>query len=202
MKAVTYSRYGGPEGLVYGERPEPKTGPDSVLVRVRAVSVNPVDWKLMAGALGRVMYVNFPVTIGRDLAGTVVGTGAGAFRFEPGDDVIGYVRLDTVGRGTFAELAAAPVRTLARKPKNLSWAEAGTLPLAGLAAYQTLKTLEVGDDDTVLILNGSGGVGTFAIQIVRLPSRSPAPWGASGRHRLREAPRPAAPTGCRAGVPR
>lgn len=167
MKAVTYSRYGGPDALVFGERPEPKTGPDSVLVRVRAASVNPVDWKLMAGGLDRTMYVEFPVTIGWDVAGTVVGTGLAVTEYEIGDDVIGYVRMDSVGRGTFAELVAAPVRTLARKPVNLSWTEAAALPLAGLTAYQALRVLEAGDDDTVLILNGSGGVGTFAIQLAR-----------------------------------
>ncbi|CEA06829.1 Zinc-type alcohol dehydrogenase-like protein [Arthrobacter saudimassiliensis] len=167
MKAVSYSAYGGPEQLTYGDRPEPKLGPDSVLVRVQASSVNPVDWKLLAGDLDGTMYVDFPAIIGWDLAGVVVRPGPAAPEFAAGDEVIGYLRMDTVGRGTFAELVDAPVRALARKPRNLTWAEAGSLPLAGLAAYQCLKTVAAGEEDTVLMLNGSGGVGTLGIQIAR-----------------------------------
>jgi NADPH:quinone reductase-like Zn-dependent oxidoreductase len=167
MKAVFYRSYGGPEALEYGEVEDPKVGPDSVLVDVRATSVNPVDWKIAAGYLDGMLNTHFPVIPGWDVAGVVAATGPAVPEFEPGDEVIGYVRMDAVGHGTFAEKVAAPVRALARKPQNVDWAQAATIPLAGLTAYQCLQQLAVGEGDTVLVHNGSGGVGTYAIQIAR-----------------------------------
>jgi NADPH:quinone reductase-like Zn-dependent oxidoreductase len=171
MKAVFYEKYGDPDVLQYGEQPDPKVGPDSVLVDVRAASVNPVDWKITAGYLDGALPTYFPVIPGWDVAGVVVQPGPSVTEFEAGDEVIGYVRMDTVGLGTFAEQVAAPVRTLARKPRNVSWAEAATMPLAGLTAYQSLEAVGVTDGDTVLVHNGAGGVGTYAIQIAKA-------WGA------------------------
>ncbi|MHA7145791.1 NADP-dependent oxidoreductase [Arthrobacter sp. TmT3-37] len=165
MKAVFYERYGDPDVLQYGEQPDPKVGPDSVLVEVRAASVNPVDWKITGGHLDGALPTHFPVVPGWDVAGVVVQPGPSVTEFQAGDEVIGYVRMDTVGLGTFAEQVAAPVRTLARKPRNVSWAEAATMPLAGLTAYQALRAVGAGEGDTVLVHNGAGGVGTYAIQI-------------------------------------
>lgn len=171
MKAVFYEQYGDPDVLQYGEQPDPKIGPDAVLVDVRASSVNPVDWKITAGYLDGALPTYFPVIPGWDVAGVVVQPGPSVTEFQAGDEVIGYVRADTVGLGTFAEQVAAPVRTLARKPRNVSWAEAATMPLAGLTAYQSLQAVGVSDGDTVLVHNGAGGVGTYAIQIAKA-------WGA------------------------
>ena len=141
MKAVFYEQYGDPDVLQYGDRPDPKVGPDTVLVEVRASSVNPVDWKVAAGYLDGALPAYFPVIPGWDVAGVVTQPGPSVTEFQAGDEVIGYVRMDTVGLGTFAEQVAAPVRTLARKPRNVSWAEAATMPLAGLTAYQALKAV-------------------------------------------------------------
>ncbi|KJS63339.1 NADP-dependent oxidoreductase [Streptomyces rubellomurinus] len=166
MKAITYRSYGGPDVLEYGDVPEPKLGPDSVLVRVAAASVNPVDWKIQAGYLDGMMDVVFPVIPGWDVAGVVERVGVGVTEFTPGDEVIGYVREDMVRRGTFAEYVAAPVRTLARKPANLDFAEAAGLPLAGLTAYQALTgALELKPGETVLVHAAAGGVGSLAVQI-------------------------------------
>ncbi|MCK1823072.1 NADP-dependent oxidoreductase [Streptomyces sp. XM83C] len=168
MKAITYDRYGGPEVLEYGELPDPKVGPDSVLVEVRAAAVNPVDWKCREGYLDGMFQAVFPVIPGWDVSGVVVRPGVAVTEFAPGDEVIGYVREDFLCRGTFAELVAAPVRTLARKPRNLGWAEAAGLPLAGLTAYQVLtKALGVGRGDTVLVHAAAGGVGSLAVQLAR-----------------------------------
>ncbi|MFD0008410.1 NADP-dependent oxidoreductase [Streptomyces sp. NPDC127178] len=168
MKAITYRTYGGPEVLEYGDVPNPKLGVDTVLVRVKAASVNPVDWKIQAGYLDAVMEAVFPVIPGWDVAGVVEETGAGVTEFAPGDEVIGYVREDFVSRGTFAQYVAAPVRTLARKPANLSFEEAAGLPLAGLTAYQALtRSLHVRSGDTVLVHAAAGGVGSLAVQIAR-----------------------------------
>ncbi|GGY00173.1 NADP-dependent oxidoreductase [Streptomyces hiroshimensis] len=168
MKAISYRSYGGPEVLEYGEMPDPKTGPDSVLVKVKAAAVNPVDWKAQAGYLEPALDAVFPVIPGWDMAGVVVRPGADAPEFAEGDEVIGYVREDFLSRGTFAEYVAAPVRTLARKPKNLTFEQAAGLPLAGLTAYQALvKALRVWEGETVLIHAASGGVGGMAVQIAR-----------------------------------
>ncbi|MFE3638997.1 NADP-dependent oxidoreductase [Streptomyces cellostaticus] len=166
MKAISYSRYGGPEVLEYGEADDPKVGPDSVLVKVRAAAVNPVDWKCREGHLDQILDAVFPVVPGWDVSGVVVRPGASVTEFSVGDEVIGYVREDFLSRGTFAEYVAAPVRTLARKPRNLSFEEAAGLPLAGLTAYQVLvKALEVKRGETVLVHAAAGGVGSLAVQI-------------------------------------
>jgi NADPH:quinone reductase-like Zn-dependent oxidoreductase len=168
MKAITYRTYGGPDVLEYGDVPDPKLGPDAVLIRVKAASVNPVDWKIQAGYLDGVMDTVFPVIPGWDVAGVVEEAGVGVTEFAPGDEVIGYAREDFVSRGTFAEYVAAPVRTLARKPANLSFEEAAGLPLAGLTAYQALtRALNVGSGVTVLVHAAAGGVGSLAVQIAR-----------------------------------
>jgi NADPH:quinone reductase-like Zn-dependent oxidoreductase len=165
MRAIAYSRYGGPDVLELVDLPDPKVGPDSVLVRVRATSVNPVDWKVREGYLDGLMDAVFPVVPGWDVAGVVEQVGLDTPELAVGDEVYGYVRKDVVGGGTTAELVAAPVRTLARKPSTLSWEEAAAVPLAGLTAFQALRRLEVGEGDTVLVHNAAGGVGTFAVQI-------------------------------------
>jgi NADPH:quinone reductase-like Zn-dependent oxidoreductase len=167
VKAIVMNQYGGPEVLKLAtDAPEPKVGPDFVLVRVKAAGVNPVDGKIREGGLDGLFQTDFPLIPGWDVAGVVERTGPAVSEYSPGDEVIGYVREDHVGRGTYAELVAAPVRTLGRKPPRLSWAEAAGLPLAGLTAYQALaKALGVNEDDTVLIHAASGGVGSMAVQI-------------------------------------
>ncbi|MEV0527391.1 NADP-dependent oxidoreductase [Streptomyces sp. NPDC050439] len=168
MKAISYRRYGGPEVLEYGDVRDPKVGPDSVLVKVRAASVNPVDWKCMGGHLDGILDPVFPVIPGWDVAGVVVQPGASVPEYVVGDEVIGYVREDFLSRGTFAEYVAAPVRTLARKPRNLTFEEAAGLPLTGLTAYQVIvKTLSVTEGDVVLVHAAAGGVGSIAVQLAR-----------------------------------
>ncbi|OSP39443.1 alcohol dehydrogenase [Streptomyces sp. 13-12-16] len=166
MKAISYSRYGGPEVLGLGEVDDPRVGPDSVLVRVRAAAVNPVDWKCREGYLDPILQPVFPVIPGWDVSGVVVRPGPAVPEFAVGDEVIGYVREDVLSRGTFAEYVAAPARTLARKPRALSFEEAAGLPLAGLTAYQVLhRVLEVKRGETVLVHAAAGGVGSVAVQL-------------------------------------
>ncbi|MFJ3305754.1 NADP-dependent oxidoreductase [Streptomyces sp. NPDC086549] len=168
MKGISYSRYGGPEVLEYGEVRDPKVAPDAVLVKVRAAAVNPVDWECREGHLDGILDAVFPVVTGWDVSGVVVQPGAAVTEFAVGDEVIGYVREDFLSRGTFAEYVAAPVRTLARKPRNLTYEEAAGLPLAGLTAYQVImRVLEVKRGETVLVHAAAGGVGSIAVQLVR-----------------------------------
>ncbi|ORT60047.1 NADP-dependent oxidoreductase [Streptomyces sp. CB03238] len=188
MKAISYSRYGGPEVLEFGDRPDPKVGPDKVLVKVRAAAVNPVDRKAQAGYLDTSFDTVFPVIPGWDVSGVVVQPGVSVPEFSVGDEVMGYVREDVLCHGTFAEYVAAPVRTLAHKPRNVGFEEAAGLPLAGLTAYQVLhRALEVRPGDTVLVNAASGGVGSMAVQIARhLGARVIGAAREEGQDRVRE----------------
>jgi NADPH:quinone reductase-like Zn-dependent oxidoreductase len=167
MKAIAANQYGGPDVLALVDLPDPKVGPDSVLVRTKAAGVNPVDWKILAGFLDGIMRVHFPLIPGWDLAGVVERVGPAVTELAPGDEVIGYVREDHVQDGTFAELVAAPVRTVAKKPRALDWKQAAGLPLAGLTAYQALAAVELRRGDVLLVHGASGGVGSIAVQVAR-----------------------------------
>ncbi|MFC8303872.1 NADP-dependent oxidoreductase [Specibacter sp. NPDC057265] len=187
MKAMTYAQYGGVEVLEQTQRPAPKLAPGSVLIRVKAAGVNPVDWKLMSGGLDGLMDVNFPVTAGWDVAGVVEAVGIDTPEFQVGDEVYSYGRRDTVQGGTFAELVALPAAVVARKPARLSWAEAAALPLTGLTALRTLDVLNVPAGRTLLIHNGSGSVGRTGIQLaVHAGVRVLATASPANHDRLRE----------------
>ncbi|WP_418276488.1 NADP-dependent oxidoreductase [Isoptericola jiangsuensis] len=165
MRAITYDTYGSADVLQLTEQPEPHPGPDSVVVRVRAASVNPVDWKIRQGYLDGLIDARFPVVPGWDVAGVVEKVGLDTPEYQVGDEVYGYVRKDVVQGGTFAELVAAPVRTLAPKPSLLSFTEAAAVPLAGLTAFQTIERSGVREGQTVLVHAAAGGVGAFAVQL-------------------------------------
>ena len=169
MRGIAIDRFGGPETLVLREDlPRPPVGPDVVLVRTVAAGVNPVDWHVRKGHLADAYPHHFPLVPGWDVAGVVEAVGPGVHRFATGDEVYGYVRRDDVQFGTYAEFVPAPDRTLAHKPRTLSWVEVAGLPLAGLTAYQALtEGLRVGRLDRVLIHGAGGGVGTFAVQIAK-----------------------------------
>ncbi|TLX56658.1 NADP-dependent oxidoreductase [Stutzerimonas nosocomialis] len=167
MKAMIYERYGDPDVLKLGERPAPKVAPGEVLIRVRRAAVNPVDWKLMSGALDGAMQTFFPVTPGWDVAGVVEAVGFDVPEFSPGDEVMAYARKDFVHDGTYAELATVPARSVTRKPASLDWDQAAAIPLAGLTAYQLLTRLHTGEKDLVLVHAAAGGVGIQAVQIAR-----------------------------------
>lgn len=168
MKAMAYASYGGIEKLEQLELPRPKVGPGSVLIRVKAAGVNPVDWKVMAGYLDPIMEVTFPVIPGWDVAGVVEGVGFDTPEFKAGDEVYAYGRRDSVHFGSFAEYIVLPAATVALKPAALSWEEAAALPLTGGTAQRALDALDLKPGQTLLIHNGSGGVGQTAIQLARV----------------------------------
>ncbi|WP_328301325.1 NADP-dependent oxidoreductase [Streptomyces sp. NBC_00435] len=165
MKAIAYSAYGTSGILEPVDAPEPKVGPGEVLVRVRAAGVNPVDWKLAAGYLDSILEVRYPVIPGWDVSGVVEAVGQDTFDYAVGDEVYGYVRKEWVELGTYAELVAAPVRTLARKPRELTFEQAAGIPLAGLTAYQSLTRAGLRAGESVLIHSAAGGTGSFGVQI-------------------------------------
>ncbi|MBP9655176.1 MAG: NADP-dependent oxidoreductase, partial [Rhodocyclaceae bacterium] len=166
MKAAFIRRYGGSDVVELGELPEPQAGPGELLVEVHAASVNPVDFKIRDGLLKPIIPFGFPLILGNDLSGTVKAVGAGVTRFRPGDAV--FARMDKKRIGAFAEFAVVAEADAALKPANLSHIEAAAVPLAGLTAWQAL--FEIGGlkaGQKVLIHAGSGGVGSFAIQLAR-----------------------------------
>jgi NADPH:quinone reductase-like Zn-dependent oxidoreductase len=167
VRGIAYARFGDESVLTLrDDLPDPPVGPDTVLVRVHAAGVNPVDMLIRQGALAGAYPHHFPIVPGWDVAGVVEAAGPAVVQFVPGDEVFGYVRRDDVQWGTTAELVPAPQRCLAHKPESLSFAEAGALPLAGLTAYQALtEVLDVGEGDRVLIHRAAGGVGFNAVQI-------------------------------------
>ncbi len=167
MRGVAFDRYGGPEVLTLrDDLPDPPVGPDTVLVRVHAAGVNPVDLRIRSGGLTGAYPHHLPIVPGWDVAGVVEAAGPAVTAFAAGDEVFGYVRRDDVQWGTTAELVPAPQRCLAHKPESLSFAEAAGLPLAGLTAYQSLtEALDVGEGDRVLVHRAAGGVGFNAVQI-------------------------------------
>jgi NADPH:quinone reductase-like Zn-dependent oxidoreductase len=167
MRAALYDRFGSADVLQVQEVEDPPVGPDTVLVRARATSVNPVDWKIREGYLQGAYPHHLPIITGWDVAGVVESVGPAVNSgLQPGDEVWGYVRRDDVKFGTAAELVPAPQRTVARKPESLSFAEAAAVPLAGLTAYQTIvEALDVRPGERLLVHGAAGGVGQFATQI-------------------------------------
>ncbi|NER61069.1 NADP-dependent oxidoreductase [Pseudomonas sp. MAFF212428] len=165
MKAFFIDRYGKHNGAI-GELPEPAVGVHDVLIQVHAASVNPLDAKIRTGEFKRVLPYTLPLVLGNDLAGVVVGIGSAVTRFKPGDAV--YARPPEARIGTFAQRIAVNENALALKPANLSMAEAASLPLAALTAWQALVEIaRVKQGQKVLIHAGSGGVGTLAIQLAK-----------------------------------
>lgn len=166
MKAFSIERYGKPDVLRFGETARPQTGEGDVLVRIHAASINPLDLKIRSGELKLILPYRLPLVMGNDMAGTVVQVGANVRRFKVGDEV--YARPDADRIGTFAEYIAVREDALALKPGNITMEEAASIPLVGLTGWQALvEQAGLKPGQKVLIHAGSGGVGTFAIQLAR-----------------------------------
>lgn len=166
MKAVLIRRYGGPEVVEFAETETPKPGPGQVLVRVRASSVNPIDWKIRTGDLKLFIRKPMPIVLGVDLAGEISALGEGASKFALGDQVFAMAPEDV---GASAEYMAIAESLVVKKPSNLSMEEAASVPAVALTALQGLRDkggLKVGQD--VLINGASGGVGIFAVQLAKV----------------------------------
>ncbi|RXT20557.1 NADPH:quinone oxidoreductase [Rhizobium leguminosarum] len=166
MKAFILDRYGKKQALRYGDMPDPVPGPDDVVVEVEAAGLNQLDSKIRDGAFKPILPYKPPLVLGHDLAGCVIKTGANVRRFKVGDAV--YARPRDGQIGAFAERIAVKEGDLAVKPANLSMAEAASIPLVGLTAWQALvERAQIKPGQKVLIHAGSGGVGTFAIQLAK-----------------------------------
>ena len=148
--------------------PEPAVGDDDVLVKVHAASVNPIDEAIASGGVTDWMDYEFPVTLGRDLAGSVERVGSAVTRFRVGDPVFGYIAKPVAHEGSFAEYVAVPEdQFIVRRPDGVDAQQAGAFGLASVTAMMCLDATGVGAGDTVLINGATGGVGSYAIQIAK-----------------------------------
>src|SRR5215469_2320782 len=170
VRAVLAEQYGGPEILQMEDVPAPRVGPNGVLVKIHASSVNPLDWKLRKGLLEPIWKLRFPVIWGCDCSGVVAEVGSAVTLFKPGDEVYGFKhgKVAQTYRGTYCEYAVLPENTIARKPHNLTHEQAAAVPLAAVTAWQALSNLgKLKPTSRVLIHACAGGVGVFAIQIAK-----------------------------------
>jgi NADPH:quinone reductase-like Zn-dependent oxidoreductase len=165
VRAIVVEQFGGPEVLQLASVEEPIPGPGEVLVRVAAAGVNPVDWKVRAGAAGE-RFGRPPYVPGWDLAGVVEATGDGVSAFAAGDQVFGLPRFPAPA-GCYAEYVCAPAGQLAAASPGLDRAAAAGLPLAGLTALQVMDLAGVGEGQRVLVHAAAGGVGHLAVQLAK-----------------------------------
>ncbi|HEY4091697.1 MAG TPA: NADP-dependent oxidoreductase [Luteibacter sp.] len=166
MKAYVLDNYGKRQVLRETDVPVPTLRRDEVLVEVHAAGVNLLDAKIKNGEFKLILPYRMPLILGHDVAGVVAKTGPDVRDFKPGDEV--YARVDDFRIGTFAEFVPVKATSLALKPKNLTMEEAASIPLVGLTAWQALiETAKLKRGQKVFIQAGSGGVGTFAIQLAK-----------------------------------
>jgi len=166
MRAFLLGGYGAiSDNVRLGEIPGPVAGPGEILIGIHAASLNPIDFKLVNGALKRISKYQLPRPFGFDASGIVLAVGAGASQFKPGDAVYARASRDTIG--SFAEQIALAGKFVALKPTGISHAEAAALPLVGLTTLQGFERAGARAGQRILIHAGSGGVGTFAVQYAR-----------------------------------
>ncbi|WP_040286272.1 NADP-dependent oxidoreductase [Sporosarcina koreensis] len=165
MKAIVIEQYGGSDQLIEKELPIPDINDNQVLIEMHATSINPIDWKVREGYMKDAMPFNFPLILGWDAAGVVSEVGSKVTQFKKGDKVFARPGMEN---GTYSEYVAVDEDLVALKPDSLSFEEAAAVPLAGLTAWQCVVDFgQVKKGDKVLIQAGSGGVGSYAIQIAK-----------------------------------
>jgi len=165
MKAMQVAAYGSPDALTIAELDDPVPGDNEVLIDVAAAGVNPIDWKIVSGAMKAFIPLPLPFTPGVDAAGTVIAVGRNVTTLTPGDEVMGFIGIV----GAYATRVVVDASRLARKPARLSFAEAAAMPAATLTAWQALHehgALQAGQ--TVLVHAAAGGVGSAAVQLAKL----------------------------------
>lgn len=169
MKAIVLEKFGNLENLVYTTVEKPQVGPNEVLIKVRAFSINPVDAKVRSGQapLAKDLAMYEPLILGWDVSGEVVETGSQVTQYQVGDEVFGMVNFVGLGKA-YAEYVATPVEHITLKPQNISHTEAAASAMAALTAWQAFNSYgKLRAKDKVLIHAASGGVGHFAVQIAK-----------------------------------
>lgn len=164
MKAYGFTEYGGPETQDVLDLPEPAPGPSELLVAVHAAGVNPLDVMIRGGMLSEVMPLELPAVLGREVAGVVQLIGQDVDGFAVGDEVLGSV---APGSGAFAEHALVTASGAVKKPPQVSFTDAATLPVAAATAYDAVRQLGLREGQTLLVTGVGGGVGVVAAQLAR-----------------------------------
>ena len=166
MKAFVFKRYGRSARPEFTELPHPTVGPDEILVKVHAVGLNPIDNMIPQGTFKPLLKFELPAVLGSDLAGVVVEVGSRVTRFRPGDAV--YANLFDLGRGALAQCVVVPEHAAALKPASLDFVQAASIPMVALTAWQAFtEQAPLAPGQRVFIPAGSGGIGSFAIQLAR-----------------------------------
>lgn len=166
MRALVLKRYGGVKNIVFADIPRPVPNADEILIQVHAAGLNPIDNMIPTGSFKPILRLGLPSTLGSDLAGVVVEVGRRVTRFKPGDSV--FASTFDIGMGALAEFAVVPENLAAFKPANLDFVQAASIPMVGLTSWQALKErANVQPGQKVFIPAGSGGIGSFAIQLAK-----------------------------------
>ncbi len=166
MKAFLLKRYGKTNQFSFADIPKPTIKSNEILVQIHAVGLNPIDYMIPKGMFKPILKFQLPATMGSDLAGVVVEVGSQVTRFKLGDSI--FASIFDLGTGSLAEYAVVPESAAALKPENLDFVQAASIPMVGLTSWQALKEragLKPGQK--VFIPAGSGGIGTFAIQLAK-----------------------------------
>jgi NADPH:quinone reductase-like Zn-dependent oxidoreductase len=168
MKAIVLGGFGGPENLVITNLPTPDIADNEVLIKVKAIGINPIDIKTRKGkGMAVALKEMHPIILGWDISGTVIKTGSKVNLFKTGDEVFGMINFPGHGKA-YAEYVAAPETHLAMKPENISHEEAAAASLAAMTAWQILnERIQIKKGDRVLIHSAAGGVGHYAVQMAR-----------------------------------
>ncbi len=166
MKAYQLNRYGKSDQTAFTEIPQSTVKPNKILVKVYAVGLNPIDNVIPSGSFKAILKYKLPHTMGSDLAGEVIEVGSEVTRFKKGDAI--YACVFDLDKGALAEFVAIPEMTAALKPSTLDFVQAASIPMVGLTSWQAFKIhADVKPDQKVFIPAGSGGIGTFAIQLAK-----------------------------------
>ncbi|OTY20916.1 NADPH:quinone reductase [Bacillus mycoides] len=166
MRAMVIDKY-GKVPMRMTEMPTPEINEYEVLAEIHAASINPIDFKIRDGKVKLLLKYKMPLILGNDFSGVIVKVGTKVTQFKVGDEIYARPRKDKIG--TFAEYIAIHEDDIALKPKNLTFEEAASIPLVGLTSYQALHDImQLQKGQKILIHAGSGGVGTFAIQLAKI----------------------------------
>lgn len=165
MKAIRVAQYGQPEGFLFQELPSPMPGKGEVLIQVAGSGVNPIDWKVLSGAMKAFIPLQLPYTPGVEVAGRVAALGEGVSGFSVGDEVFGFINIV----GGYATEVVASADRLAHRPRQLPALHASGVPAVALTAWQALhEHAQIKEGQRILIHGAAGGVGSMAVQMARI----------------------------------
>ncbi|WP_407293881.1 NADP-dependent oxidoreductase [Stutzerimonas zhaodongensis] len=179
MKAIRVAQYGQPEGFVFEELPSPVPGKGEVLIEVAGSGVNPIDWKVLSGAMKAFIPLQLPYTPGVEVAGRVAALGEDVTEFSAGDEVFGFINIV----GGYATEVVASADRLAHRPSRLSALHASGVPAVALTAWQALhEHAHIKAGQRVLIHGAAGGVGSMAVQMARIAGATVIATASAGNH--------------------